>query len=55
MISILEGIVSDGGRCNIGSYMSGTYEQVTSKMHEKVEKNYQNGKTCAKQNEMNER
>ena len=37
MISILEGIVADGGRCNTGSFRSGTYEHVTSKMSEKIE------------------
>ncbi|KAK3207115.1 hypothetical protein Dsin_021161 [Dipteronia sinensis] len=37
MISILEGIVADGGRCDTGSFRPGTYEQVTSKMREKIE------------------
>ena len=37
MISILEGIVADGGRCNTGSFRSSTYEHVTSKMREKIE------------------
>ena len=28
LISILEGIVADGGRCNTGSFRSGIYDQV---------------------------
>ncbi|KAK4852245.1 hypothetical protein QYF36_022346 [Acer negundo] len=37
MITILEGIVADGGRCDTGSFRSGTYEHVASKMREKIE------------------
>ncbi|TXG73082.1 hypothetical protein EZV62_001661 [Acer yangbiense] len=37
MISILEGIVADGGRCDTGSFRSCTYEHVASKMREKIE------------------
>ncbi|KAK3173974.1 hypothetical protein Dsin_032565 [Dipteronia sinensis] len=37
MISILEGIVADGGRCDTGRFRPGTYEQVASKMREKIE------------------
>ncbi|KAK2650661.1 hypothetical protein Ddye_018150 [Dipteronia dyeriana] len=37
MITILEGIVADGGRCDTGSFRPGTYELVASKMREKIE------------------
>ncbi|KAK2655952.1 hypothetical protein Ddye_009004 [Dipteronia dyeriana] len=37
MITILEGIVADGGRCDTGSFRPCTYELVTSKMREKIE------------------
>ena len=37
LISILEGIVADGGRCDTGSFRSGIYDQVVSKMREKIE------------------
>ncbi|KAK2662162.1 hypothetical protein Ddye_000736 [Dipteronia dyeriana] len=37
MISILEGIVADGGRCDTGSIRPGTYEHVVLKMREKIE------------------
>ncbi|KAK2641294.1 hypothetical protein Ddye_023057 [Dipteronia dyeriana] len=37
MISILEGIVADGGRCDTSSFRSGTYEHVVLKMREKIE------------------
>ncbi|KAK2649612.1 hypothetical protein Ddye_017101 [Dipteronia dyeriana] len=37
MITILEGIVVDGGRCDTGSFRPGTYELVASKMREKIE------------------
>ncbi|KAK0607321.1 hypothetical protein LWI29_013163 [Acer saccharum] len=36
MISILEGIVAEGGRCDTSSFRSGTYEHVASKMREKI-------------------
>ena len=36
MINILEGIVAEGGRCDTGSFRSGTYEHVASKMREKI-------------------
>ncbi|KAK2659606.1 hypothetical protein Ddye_006139 [Dipteronia dyeriana] len=38
MITILEGIVVDGGRCDTGSFRPGTYKFVVSKMREKFEK-----------------
>ncbi|TXG72688.1 hypothetical protein EZV62_001267 [Acer yangbiense] len=38
MITILEKVVADSGRCDNGSFRSGTYEQVASKMREKIEK-----------------
>ncbi|KAK2663255.1 hypothetical protein Ddye_001829 [Dipteronia dyeriana] len=37
MITIIEGIVVDGGRCDTGSFRPGTYELVASKMREKIE------------------
>ncbi|KAK2655429.1 hypothetical protein Ddye_008481 [Dipteronia dyeriana] len=37
MISIVEGIVADGGRCDTGIFRPGTYEHVVLKMHEKIE------------------
>ena len=37
LISILKGIVADGGRCDTGSFRSGIYDQVVSKMREKIE------------------
>ncbi|KAK2656299.1 hypothetical protein Ddye_009351 [Dipteronia dyeriana] len=37
MISILKGIVADGGRCDTGSFRPGTYEQVVLKMREKIQ------------------
>ncbi|KAK0598199.1 hypothetical protein LWI29_032491 [Acer saccharum] len=36
MISILKGIVAEGGRCDTGSFRSGSYEHVASKMREKI-------------------
>ncbi|KAK2645614.1 hypothetical protein Ddye_020809 [Dipteronia dyeriana] len=36
MISILEGVVADGGRCDTGSFRPGTYELVALKMREKI-------------------
>ncbi|KAK0592470.1 hypothetical protein LWI29_019743 [Acer saccharum] len=36
LISILEGIITDGGRCNTGSFRFGIYDQVISKMREKI-------------------
>ncbi|KAK3193397.1 hypothetical protein Dsin_024707 [Dipteronia sinensis] len=37
MISILKGIVANGGRCDTGSFRISTYEQVALKMREKIE------------------
>ncbi|KAK3184963.1 hypothetical protein Dsin_032249 [Dipteronia sinensis] len=37
VMNILEGIVTDSSRCDTGSFRPGTYEQVASKMHEKIE------------------
>ncbi|KAK2642363.1 hypothetical protein Ddye_024126 [Dipteronia dyeriana] len=36
MITILEGIVADGGRCDTSFFRSGTYEHVALKMREKI-------------------
>ncbi|KAK0573499.1 hypothetical protein LWI29_008979 [Acer saccharum] len=36
LISILERIVVDGGRCDTSSFRSGIYDQVVSKMREKI-------------------